>query len=414
MSPLSLYEKLPLGYREKKKLDVQSVRPWLRYDFDRLWGTTLSGERFAYYVERGEPTVMRFEHLENEFFANDLQKVNVNRTDSIVRFCSKYGFPVSSGYDGAQRLAWYRRRFRPSIAGFRPLRSILEFASPAGAAAGISLYEAAEENVDESLLGKGPYLLSEEARRIHLNDRSVVGAISEAEIVQTIRALQVSTSLLSAIGYALDHPDEWGATTVADYLCERTHMAQNGPTFFLIPDSGELLKHSRLKSYDTLISDDAEFRSRANAATAAGMDARGIYTSSLGQALVFASNRCMDFLISSLSSYSAELDEERLDASRQGIHDIGSWKSAELKFRRMLSKDNLDDGTFGCLPEAIISQFGLLYDDPAEWRICDNCGRIFKKYREEKPGKVIQKTRFCKRSCANAYSKKKSQGLITE
>ena len=70
--------------------------------------------------------------------------------------------------------------------------------------------------------------------------------------------------------------------------------------------------------------------------------------------------------------------------------------------------------SYGCLPEAIISQFGLLYDDPAEWRICDNCGRIFKKYREEKPGKVIRKTRFCKRSCANSYSKKKSQGLITE
>lgn len=70
--------------------------------------------------------------------------------------------------------------------------------------------------------------------------------------------------------------------------------------------------------------------------------------------------------------------------------------------------------SYGSLSEAIISQFGLLYDDPAEWRTCDNCGRIFKKYREEKPGRVIQKTRFCKRSCANAYSKKKSQGLITE
>lgn len=414
MSPLPIYEKLPVWYREMKKLDVQNVRPWLRYSFDRLWGTTCDGERFAYYVERGEPTIMRFEHLDNEFFANDLQKVNVNRTDSIVRFCSKYGFPVSSGYDGAQRLAWYRRRFRPSIAGFRPLCSILEFASSAGGAASASLHAAAEENVDESLLGKNPYLLSEEARRIHLNDRSVVGAISEAEVIQTIRALQVSTSLLSAIGYALEHHDDWGATAVADYLCKRAHMAQNGPTFFLVPDSDDLLQHSRLKSYDEFRSENAEFRSRSDAAELGGLDARAIYTSSLGQALVLASNKCMDYLIYSLSSYSDEIDEERLDASRQGVRDIGPWKSAELKYRRMLSKGDPDDGTFGCLPEAIISQFGLLYDDPAEWRICDNCGRIFKKYREEKPGRVIQKTRFCKRSCANSYSKKKSQGLITE
>lgn len=414
MSPLPIHERMPLCYREMKKLDVRDARPWLRYDFDRLWGTTRDGERFAYYVERGEPTIMRFEHLENELFANDLQRVNVNRTDSIVRFCSKYGFPVSSGYDGAQRLAWYRRRFRPSIAGFRPLRSFFEFAFPAGGAVRISLCTTAEENVDESLLGINPYLLSEEARRIHLDDRTVVGAISEAEVIQTIRALQVSTSLLPAIGYALEHHDEWGATAVADYLCERAHMAQNGPTFFLVPDSDDLLRHSRLKSYDVLRSENAEFRSKSDAAEQGGLDARAIYTSSLGQALIVASNKCMDYLIYSMASYSDEIDEERLDANRQGIRDIGPWKSAELKFRRMLSKGDHDDSAFGCLPEAIISQFGLLYDDPAEWRICDNCGRIFKKYREEKPGKVIQKTRFCKRSCANSYSKKKSQGLITE
>lgn len=415
MHPFTKFDKLPLQYRHQKKLDVKRLRPWLRYKFDRLWGTTSNGERFAYYVERGEPVVMQFEYLENEFFANDLQKVNVNRTESILRFCEKYGFPVSSGYDGAQRLAWYRRRFEPSVADFHPIRSEHGLAAHGSAtAAGLPLYKAAEENVDGSLIGKHPYLLSEEGRRIHLEDRSVVGVVSEAEVIQTIRALQVSTAVLTAIGYAADNPNDWGASAVADYLCGRSHMAQNGVTFFLRSDSDGLLKNTRLKPYDTLLAESAEFKAQVDAGEAQGLNTRLLYTSSLGEGLVLASNDCIDFLINSLLSYAIEVGEETLDTNRQERRDIGIWKSAELKARRMLSKTETGNNAYGCLSEAIISQFGLLYDDPAEWRICDNCGRIFKKYREEKPGKVIQKTRFCKRSCANSYSKKKAQGLITE
>lgn len=412
MSPLVNYERLPLSLRQPIKLEVNAARPWLRYNFDRLWGTSTDGERFAYYVEHGKPTVMQFEHLENEFFASSLQKVNVERTESIVRFCERYGFPVSSGYDGAQRLSLFRNRFKLLKTDFQPFRSewgIL--ASESASAAGIPLFSSAYSGDDETLLGRRPYFLSEEARRIHLDDRSVVGAISEAEVIQTIRALQVSTALITAVSYGLENTDTWGADDVADYLCDRSHMAQSGISFFLLSNSDALLDNTRLKSYDSLILESPEFKSMVQQGEDAGFNTRESYTSTLADGLVIASNTAISFLANSLLSYRFDGTGETPDeAEGDSGGPLAAWSHALKKTHRSPTGIH----SYGSLSEAIISQFGLLYDDPAEWRTCDNCGRIFKKYREEKPGRVIQKTRFCKRSCANAYSKKKSQGLITE
>ena len=412
LDPIENYERLPLSCRQPIKLDIKAVKPWLRYSFDRLWGTSADGERFAYYVERGEPTVMQFEHLENEFFASSLQKVNVDRTESIVRFCERYGFPVSSGYNGAQRLSLFRSRFKLFNTDFQPLKSEWDIlASESASAAGIPLFSSAYSEDDETLLGRRPYYLSEEARRIHLNDRSVVGAISEAEAIQTIRALQVSTALITAVAYGLENTDTWGANEVADYLCDRSHMAQNGISFFLLSNSDALLKNTRLKSYDALILESSEFKSIVQQGENAGFSTRESYTSTLADGLVTASNTAISFLANSLLSYRFDGTGGTPDeAEGDSGGPLAAWSHARKKTHRRPSSTH----SYGCLPEAIISQFGLLYDDPAEWRICDNCGRIFKKYREEKPGRVIQKTRFCKRSCANSYSKKKSQGLITE
>lgn len=412
LSPIENYERLPLSCRQPIKLDIKTVKPWLRYSFDRLWGTSADGERFAYYVERGEPTVMQFEHLENEFFASSLQKVNVDRTESIVRFCERYGFPVSSGYDGAQRLSLFRSRFKLFNTDFQPFRNEWDIPTSENArAAGAPLFSSAYSEDDETLLGRKPYYLSEEARRIHLNDRSVVGAISEAEVIQTIRALQISTALITAIAYGLENTDTWGADDVADYLCDRSHMAQNGISFFLLSNSDALLKNTRLKSYDTLILESSEFKSIVQQGENAGFSTRESYTSTLADGLVIASNTAISFLANSLLSYRFDGTGGTPDeAEGDSGGPLAAWSHARKKTHRRPSSSH----SYGCLPEAIISQFGLLYDDPAEWRICDNCGRIFKKYREEKPGRVIQKTRFCKRSCANSYSKKKSQGLITE
>lgn len=416
VSPLPCYELLPLSLRKPTKLDIGAVRPWLRYSIDRLWGTTANGERFAYYVERGEPIVMDFEHLENEFFATDLQKVNVSRTESIVRFCERYGLPVSSGYDGAQRLSLFRNRFKPLKAHFQPIGSEWSFlANESASAAGIPLFSSAYPDDDKTLLGRKPYFLSEEARCIHLNDQSVVGAISEAEVVQTIRALQVSTALLTAIGYGVENHETWGASDVAEYLCDRAHMAQNGVTYFLLSKDDDLLKGTRLMSYDALIRENADFKSTAQQGEDAGFNTRAAYTSSLGNGLILASNEASAFLADSLLSYRFDANSSNGDEiEMNGNPILAMWSQAQKKIGRASTEHADVIGSYGCLSEAIISQFGLLYDDQADWRICDNCGRIFKKYREEKPGKVIQKTRFCKRSCANSYSKKKSQGLITE
>ena len=411
LSPIENYERLPLSCRQPIKLDIKAVKPWLRYSFDRLWGTSADGERFAYYVERGEPTVMQFEHLENEFFASSLQKVNVDRTESIVRFCERYGFPVSSGYDGAQRLSLFRSRFKLFKADFQPFRNEWDIPTSENArAAGAPLFSSAYSEDDKTLLGRKPYYLSEEPRRIHLNDRSVVGAISEAEAIQTIRALQISTALITAIAYGLENTDTWGADDVADYLCDRSHMAQNGISFFLLSNSDALLKNTRLKSYDTLILESSEFKSIVQQGENAGFSTRESYTSTLADGLVINQIPRSPSLANSLLSY-------RFDGTG-GTPDEAEGGSGEpLPLGPMREKRLTVDRRARIPTDAYpkqSSQFGLLYDDPAEWRICDNCGRIFKKYREEKLGKVIQKTRFCKRSCANSYSKKKSQGLITE
>lgn len=416
MSPLENYERLPLSLRKPIKLDIGVVRPWLRYGIDRLWGTAADGERFAYYVERGEPVIMDFEHLENEFFATDLQKVNVSRTESITRFCERYGLPVSSGYDGAQRLSLYRNRFKLFKTDFQPIGNEMDIPiSESAVAAGTPLFSSAYPDDDKTLLGRKPYFLSEEARRIHLNDRSVVGAISEAEVIQTIRALQVSTALITAIGYGMENHETWGASDVAEYLCDRAHMAQNGVTYFLLSGGNNLLKGTRLMTYDTLIRENPEFKSAVRQGDEAGFDTRAGYTSSLGDGLILASNVANAYLADSLLSYRFDADAGAdTEVEKHGSRILAMWAQAQKNSERNQASHARNASQYGCLPEAIISQFGLIYDDPAEWRVCDNCGRIFKKYREEKPGRVIQKTRFCKRSCANSYSKKKSQGLITE
>lgn len=417
MVPLPDYEKLPLFYRQARKLDTKSTLPWARYPLEKMKGIASDGQGFRYYVEHGEPVMMTMEDLGNEFFAHELQKVNVTRPDSVFQFCERYGLPVSAGYDSIQRLSWYRRRFKFAKTPFIPIANAHDILIEGAAMAASSpLMEAAEGDADAAVCGIAPYLLSELARSSHISDKGVVGAISEAEVIQTIRAMQTAMALLPVIDYASLHSDEWGASMVADYLSERSHMAQNGVTFFLRPFiDDKLLEESRLKSYEVRLATDSAFRDMVDSGEEAGFDTRAAYTASLGEGLIIASNKCMEFLQDSLLSYAAPINAARIAYSRQ------QYDQNTPPWRRGIDSLSLRNGggiypanSEGSLSAAIITQFSFVYDDPSEWRVCSNCGRIFKKYREEKPGHVVQQTRFCKRSCANQFSKKKLTALNTE
>jgi len=65
-----------------------------------------------------------------------------------------------------------------------------------------------------------------------------------------------------------------------------------------------------------------------------------------------------------------------------------------------------DFSATGSVGEAVICQFFHLWADQTPWRRCENCGRIFKKYREEKFDKNIRETRFCRRSCNVSFNQR--------
>lgn len=411
MSPLPVYESLPYSLLSNVQLSVRPINPWKRYKLTRLRGTSSEGRKFAYYVETGEPELMSIDDLSPEFYADELQKVNAVRPDSLFRFCEKYGLPVSSGYDGAQRLTWFRKRFESTGTPFAPVLHPYGF----GPNPNLILLKTAEKEIDHEFCGNTPYLLSEEARRIHLDDPEVVGAVSEAELIQTVRALQTSLALSPIINYALQNRNLWGATSIAKYLQERSHLSPYGPTYFFRADNEPLLDGCPFLPYEVRLNDDSDFRAATIAGEAEGFNTRAAYASSLGAGLVLAYNNCIAFLDNSLSVYRAPINVTSSDQPRSGKNGLSAiWQKSFDRMRSLTNVKQLDAEADSCLPAAIITQFATILNDPAEWRTCENCGRAFKKYREEKPGRVIQKTRFCKKSCATQYSKKKSQGLITE
>jgi hypothetical protein len=68
----------------------------------------------------------------------------------------------------------------------------------------------------------------------------------------------------------------------------------------------------------------------------------------------------------------------------------------------------------GSVTEAIILQCLIVLGDKADSRRCENCGRIFKKYREEGFKKNIRETRFCRRSCNVSFLQKNKKNRSLE
>ena len=390
-------------YRPTGLPNVQ-VEPWPVYHLERQVGKMEDGTSFFYYIETGTPKSQNPSSLRAEFFSNELQKVNPTNADSVLKFSEAYGVIPSPRYKGAQRLVWHRRRMYAPVP-YTPSRKGFPTDAKAARADAAVLADIPPSELAPSL---DPRHQSERARMLHLNDREVAGAISEAEVIETIRYLQVSTALATAVASAVESGNV-PADAVARYLLDRSHLSQHGQFPFLTPHNRPMLG-SRAVPYSIRYEDD-EFRTMADAASSSqGIDATRVYAMALAEFLALAANRCHEFLEASLLEYREPmlpLDELASFSDNYIANEELLRASPEAQLNALIASE-------GNLGQAIIAQYSAIFNDPTPWRVCENCGKIFKKYHEERPGPVIQKTRFCKRSCANLFSRRRSNRLITE
>lgn len=387
----------------------RELRPWHVYKVAASSGE-LNGRPFLFFMESGDPETLGVETLvEAELFNGDLQKVDVTNTASLLTFCNKYGLPASPLYPGAARLEWFRHRFDRDVRRFAPIDTADEESAERAVnprpfhTERLDSPESVKKTIPNDLIGLRPALLSERARAITINDRTVVGAISEAETAQTIRALQIACVLSMAYQYYA----EAGGTAedLLGYLGEKRFLSQSGPEYFLHVDE-DIVRGARLDTFENSMRNNPLLPDAVRAAEAEGFNVRAGYDAALSDGLWLATNRALRFIFESDASYRKSDYQWEWDGITQG-----SPKSPFARFS-LRRDDSIDRGDLpdftatGSVGEAVIQQFMHLWADKTPWRSCENCGRIFKKYREEKFDKNIRETRFCRRSCNVSFNQR--------
>ena len=370
------------------------ARPWDVYKVEAHEGK-LGSEYFTYLVETGEPSVLHVENLvEAELYNGSLQAVDVTKLESVLSFVNQFGIPSSPMYQGTMRLDWYRHRNDVNIRFYAPILTdevnpvdthLVKLDSP----------DSLEAELDDCLKGNMPYILSERAREIEINNPNVVGAISLAEVAQTIRALQLATVLPAAFSYfSLS-----GGTgeDLIDYLKTPRYVAQAGPAYFLHIDD-PIVNGGRLDTFERCVERSEQLRDQVALARKRGINVEAGFSVALAEGLWKCSNRALRFLAESDFSYRSTAFFWQDD-----------YASDSNPFARLLGKyrDQLPDfSAHGSIGEASIEQYLVIFADEKPFRRCENCGRIFKKYREEGFRKNIRETRFCRRSCNVSYNQK--------
>lgn len=370
------------------------ARPWDVYKVEAHEGK-LGSEYFTYLVETGEPSVLHVENLaEAELYNGSLQAVDVTKLENVLSFVNQFGLPSSAMYQGTMRLEWFRRRNEANIRTYVPILTdevnpvnthLVNLDSPASL----------EEEPNDHLRGNMPYVLSERAREIEMDNPNVVGAVSLAEVVQTIRALQLATALPAAFSYfSLS-----GGTgeDLIDYLKTPRYVAQAGPAYFLHIDD-PIVSGGRLDTFERCIERSEQLRDQVARARKRGINVEAGFSIALAEGLWKCANSALRFLAESDFAYRSTAfiwaDDNASDPN---------------PFARLLGKtrDQLPDfSAHGSIGEAIIEQYLIIFADEKPFRRCENCGRIFKKYREEGYRKNIRETRFCRRSCNVSFNQK--------
>lgn len=382
------------------RLDMPGSRPkedtraWEVYAAELREGD-LDGKRFTYLAEMGEPSVLTLDDLkEAELFSGSLQSVDATSPESILRFVNKFGIPVSPIYQGKMRLEWFRSRGDANIRHYMPILTdeinpvnthLVDLDSP----------ESLEEELDDYLKGNRPYILSERAREIEADNPNVVGAVSLAEVAQTIRALQLATVLPAAFSYFFLS----GGTgeDLIEYLKTPRYVAQAGPAYFLHID-GPIVSGGRLDTFEHCIDNNEQLRDQVALARKRGINVEAGFSIALAEGLWKCANNALRFLGESDYSYRSTAFLWADDSA-----------SDPNPFARLLGKNRgqlPDFSAHGSIGEAIIEQYLVIFADEKPFRRCENCGRIFKKYREEGFKKNIRETRFCRRSCNVSFNQR--------
>lgn len=372
----------------------EEARTWEVYAAELREGD-LDGKRFAYLVEMGKPSILSLGDLkEAELFSGSLQSVDATSPESILCFVNKFGIPSSAMYQGTMRLEWFRRRNEANIRTYVPILTdevnpvdthLVKLDSP----------DSLEAELDDCLKGNMPYILSERAREIEINNPNVVGVISLAEVAQTIRALQLATVLPAAFSYFSRN----GGTgeNLIEYMKTPRYVAQHGPAYFLHVDS-PIVSGGRLDTFERCIDNNEQLRDQVALARKRGINVEAGFSVALAEGLWKCANSALRFLSESDYGYRSTAflwEDDNTDDPNP--------------FARLLGKnrDRLPDfSAHGSIGEAIIEQYLIVFADEKPFRRCENCGRIFKKYREEGFRKNIRETRFCRRSCNVSYNQK--------
>jgi hypothetical protein len=380
----------------------ENARAWEVYKTELREGD-LNGEPFIYLVETGEPTILALDDLkEAELFNGTLQTVDVTDPESVLGFVNKFGMPVSPMYQGKMRLEWFRHRNVPGMRTFSPIPT----ADPeqAGRMVNPVPFHLAKLDSPASLLaelgddlkGDMPYVLSERARELENGNEATVGAVSLAEVAQTIRVLQMATALPMAFSYFAGNHGT--GEDLVGYLKTPRYVAQAGPGYFLHVDAS-IVGGARLDTLECCLEVNEQLQHDVDIAREQGFNVEAGFSSALAKALWKSSNNALRWLSESDICYRTTdflWDDEP-------VREANPFAAFSRKRRQKTLPDFFEHGSLG---EAIVHQYLTVFTDERPFRRCENCGRIFKKYREEGFMKNIRETRFCRRSCNVSFNQK--------
>lgn len=381
-----------------------AARPWEVYEAEVREGS-LCGVPFKYLAEKGEGGLRTIDGLDDaELFNRALQRVDVTDDASVLGFVNRYGMPVSPMYQGKMRLEWFRHRNEPGMRAFSPVttggleRAMLMVNPVPFHTKKIDGGESVLAGFGEDLKGDMPYVLSECAREIENCDEGTVGAVSLAEVAQTIRALQMACCLPMAYSYfASEHGT---AEELLGYLRDPRYVAQAGPEYFLHGE-GPILGGGRLEAFAGSLASNPALKEYVDEAISKGLglDAAEAFDDELGRELWRAAWDALRWLNESygVCRGTRALWDQYVLPGESDFAALARWGD-----QRGLP----DFGEYGSITEAIILQCLIVLGDEKRSRRCENCGRIFKKYREEGFKKNIRETRFCRRSCNVSFLQK--------
>lgn len=378
-----------------------AARDWLAFDVEELKIPCMGSDRRC-YVEVGEPRVLAQEDIGSELFNHELAKCDVTDPSSLFRFVAKFGLPVSTLYEGHQRLSWFRNRHLKPYesllsAGALRMDSVRAYGDVLGIVAGYETEQGAyptSENPLERVLDGA--LVSEMARKELASDRRVRGVVSELEVAQTLRLLQCATSVVASLRAECEAGEAGDVGRACAYLQDPRAVRREGLCYFRSPD---------LAPYDERMARDEAFRADAEAFEREGGRPRVLYEESQAEALHDAALEAQRYL--SLACQSSALPLALGSPKEAGYFARQSAKRRDSALLERIAEH-------GSLTEAIARQFLETNGAEEHWQTCEYCGRRFKRAKEANPEKNIRKTRFCCRSCNVSFNRKNAASRTAE